>query len=80
MGFMKVLDKLMSPFLKIIMKNRWGYTESEYQKALELGLFDVLGMEAMSYWLVVEPFKSLFRLPQRGATFLFQSHGYARKA
>jgi uncharacterized repeat protein (TIGR04076 family) len=55
MGFMKVLDKLMSPFLKIIMKNRWGYTESEYQKALELGLFDVLGMEAMSYWLVVEP-------------------------
>ena len=52
---MKVLDKLMSPILKIIIKNRWGYTEAEYQKALELGLFDVLGMEAMSYWLVVEP-------------------------
>jgi uncharacterized repeat protein (TIGR04076 family) len=55
MGFMKVLDRLMSPFLKIIMKNRWGYTESEYQKALELGFFDALGMEAMGYWLVVEP-------------------------
>ena len=55
MGILKVIDKLMSPFLKIILKNRWGYTESEYQKALELGLFDVMDMENMSYWLVVEP-------------------------
>jgi len=55
MALMKFMDTLMKPFLKIIIKNRWGYTESEYRKALELGLFDVLDMEAMRYWLVVEP-------------------------
>lgn len=55
MAVMQVLDKLMKPVLKVIIKNRWGYTEQEYQKAMELGLFDVLNMEAMSYWLVAEP-------------------------
>lgn len=55
MGMMDVMNKLAQPVLKIIIKNRWGYTEEEYRKAMELGLFDVLDMEAMSCWLVAEP-------------------------
>lgn len=52
---MEILDKLSGPVLKIIIKNRWGYTEQEYQKALELGLLQALNMESMTKWLVVEP-------------------------
>ena len=55
MAVMKILDKLMKPVLKVIMKNRWGYTEQEYRKAMELGLFDVLGLKAMRYWLKADP-------------------------
>ncbi len=55
MGMMDILDKLSAPALKVIIKNRWGYTEQEYQKALELGLLQALTMEAMMQWLVVEP-------------------------
>ncbi|MDY6794376.1 MAG: hypothetical protein SWK76_03705 [Actinomycetota bacterium] len=55
MAVIELLDTVMKPFLKIIIKNRWGYTEVEYQKAMELGLFDALTMEAMQYWLKVEP-------------------------
>ena len=55
MGLMDVIDAMMGPFLKIIIKNRWGYTEAEYQKALALGLLQALNMEAMTQWLVVEP-------------------------
>jgi uncharacterized repeat protein (TIGR04076 family) len=55
MGIISILDQLMSPFLKVIIKNRWGYTESEFGKVMELGLFDVLGFEALQYWLVADP-------------------------
>ena len=55
MGLMDILNRLSRPALKIIIKNRWGYTEQEFQKALELGLFDVLDMDAMSYWIIAEP-------------------------
>jgi len=55
MGVLEILDKLSAPVLKIIMKNRWGYTEAEYQKALELGLLQAINMESMTHWLVAEP-------------------------
>ncbi len=55
MSMMDILNKLSAPILKVIIKNRWGYTEGELRKAAELGFFDVLDMEAMSYWLVAEP-------------------------
>jgi uncharacterized repeat protein (TIGR04076 family) len=55
MAVMQILDMLMKPVLNVIIKNRWGYTKDEFTKAKELGLFEVLDMEAMGYWLVVEP-------------------------
>jgi len=55
MGVLEIFDKLSAPVLKIIMKNRWGYTEAEYQKALELGLLQAINMESMTHWLVAEP-------------------------
>jgi hypothetical protein len=51
----KILDMLMKPALNVIVKNRWGYTKQEFQKASELGFFEMLDMEAMTYWLVAEP-------------------------
>ena len=55
MGAMDILNKLSEPVFRLIIKNRWGYTEQELAKAMQLGLFDVLDMEAMRYWLVAEP-------------------------
>jgi uncharacterized repeat protein (TIGR04076 family) len=55
MGMMDVLNRLSAPVLKIIIKNRWGYSEEEFRKAGELGFFGALDMEAMTYWLVAEP-------------------------
>jgi uncharacterized repeat protein (TIGR04076 family) len=55
MSLMGLLNTLSKPFFKIIIKNRWGYSKEEYQKAMELGLLEALDMEAMTYWLVAEP-------------------------
>jgi hypothetical protein len=55
MTIIKIIDKLMKPLLKIIAKNRWGYTEEEFTKAQARGFFDMLNLEAMFYWLVAEP-------------------------
>jgi uncharacterized repeat protein (TIGR04076 family) len=55
MGLMDILNVVSKPILKIIIKNRWGYDESEYAKAMELGLLDAVDMKAMTYWLVAEP-------------------------
>jgi uncharacterized repeat protein (TIGR04076 family) len=55
MGLMSVLDKLSKPLLGVIIRNRWGYTKEEYRKALSLGLFDAVDLQAMFYWLVAEP-------------------------
>jgi uncharacterized repeat protein (TIGR04076 family) len=55
MSVLDVLNTLIKPFFKIIIKNRWGYTEAEYQKAMELGLLEAIDLEAMTYWLVAEP-------------------------
>lgn len=52
---MDILNRLSTPVLKLIIRNRWGYTEEEFRKASELGFFDVLDMKAMSCWLVAEP-------------------------
>ncbi len=52
MGF---IDRLMKPILKRIVMNRWDYNEEEYNKAGELGLFDVLNLEAMKYWIKADP-------------------------
>lgn len=54
-AFEKLSALLMKPVMKIIMKNRWGYTEAEYVKAMELGLFEVLNLKAMRYWLKADP-------------------------
>ena len=52
---MKVLDKMLKPILKRIIINRWNYSEKEYEKADQLGLFDVFSMETLSYWIKAEP-------------------------
>jgi uncharacterized repeat protein (TIGR04076 family) len=55
MNTMKVMDWLMKPLFKVIIRNRWGFTREEYDKAAELGLFGALDMEAMTCWLVADP-------------------------
>lgn len=77
MGMMDILNKLSAPVLKIIIKNRWGYTEQEFRKACELGFFDVLDMEAMTYWLVAEPVCSSHcsGCHNEGRPFYFNSMG-----
>lgn len=52
---MGLLNLLSKPIFKRIIKNRWGYDEAEYSKAMELGLLQAIDMEAMTYWLVAEP-------------------------
>ncbi len=49
------VDRLMKPVLKRIVKNRWNYTEEEYQLAGRVGLFEVLDLRAMSYWIKADP-------------------------
>jgi uncharacterized repeat protein (TIGR04076 family) len=55
MDLLKLLNKMMRPSFNVIIRNRWGFTKEEFAKARELGLFDVLGLEAMQYWLVADP-------------------------
>lgn len=55
MGLTGILNRISAPAFKIIIKNRWGYDEAEYRKAMGLGLLEALDMEAMTYWLVAEP-------------------------
>lgn len=52
---MSLIDKIMQPMLRRITVNRWGYTEEEYRQAEVLGLFGVLDLEALSYWIVADP-------------------------
>ncbi len=52
---MGLLDELMKPILKRIVMNRWDYNEDEYNKAAELGLFDVLNLDAMRHWIKADP-------------------------
>jgi len=49
------IDRLMQPILKRIVVNRWNYTEEEYRKAAEIGFFDILDLNALSYWIKAEP-------------------------
>ncbi len=55
MGLMGAIDKLSAPIFKRIIKNRWGYSEEEFRKAMDLGLLQTLDLEAMTHWLVAEP-------------------------
>jgi len=55
MNIVETIDRFMKPLVAAIIKNRWGYTEEEFQKAKELGFFDVLSVKAMFYWLKAEP-------------------------
>jgi uncharacterized repeat protein (TIGR04076 family) len=52
---MSLVDKVMQPVMRRITLNRWGYTDQELSKAEGLGLFGVLDLEAMSYWIVADP-------------------------
>jgi uncharacterized repeat protein (TIGR04076 family) len=52
---MSLIDKIMQPMLHRISLNRWDYTEEEYRQAEGLGLFGVLDMEALRYWIVADP-------------------------
>jgi len=52
---MNFLDKLMQPVMKRITSNRWNYTDKEFSKAAELGLFDALTLKDMGYWIVAAP-------------------------
>jgi len=52
---MSLIDKLIKPFLQRIIKNRWGYTDSELSKAEELGTFDALKFKDMGCWIVADP-------------------------
>lgn len=55
MRLIDIVNTLAKPIFKIIIKNRWNYSETEYRKVMELGLLDVLNLEAMTYWIVAEP-------------------------
>ncbi len=52
---MTLLDKLFKPVLKKIIVNRWNYTESEYNKAAEMGLFDIFDLNKLRYRIKAEP-------------------------
>ncbi len=52
---MSLIDKLMKPFMRRIIKNRWNYTDKELSKAEESGLFDTLNFKGIGYWLVAAP-------------------------
>ena len=52
---MSFIDKIMQPMFQRIILNRWDYTEEEYRQAEGLGLFGVLDLEAMRYWIVADP-------------------------
>ena len=52
---MGLIDKIMQPMFHRIILNRWDYTEEEYRQAEGLGLFGVLDLEAMRYWIVADP-------------------------
>ena len=52
---MALTDKLMKPIFVRMIKNRWDYTDEEYNKAAGLGFFDIFDVNAMQYWLVARP-------------------------
>ena len=52
---MSFVDSTMKRIMRRTIKNRWGYTDEEFAKAAEFGLFDALDPEAMHYWIVAEP-------------------------
>ena len=52
---MGLVEKLMQPVMRRIIRNRWDYTDAELKKAQELGFFDVLDLKAMSFWIKATP-------------------------
>jgi uncharacterized repeat protein (TIGR04076 family) len=56
---MILIDRLMGSLMIRIIKNRWDYTDQEFSKAKELGLFDAVDLKTMRYWIVAEPVCSL---------------------
>jgi uncharacterized repeat protein (TIGR04076 family) len=52
---MGLVEKLMQPVMRRIIRNRWDYTDAELKKAQELGFFDVLDLKAMRHWIKATP-------------------------
>ncbi len=55
MGWADLLDRISKPVVSRVIKNRWGYTDEEFRRAIKTGLFDILSVKAMFYWLKAEP-------------------------
>lgn len=74
---MRFIDTLMKPVLRRIIKNRWNYSDQEYRKAEQLGLFDVLDLKAMRHWIVADPICSLHcsGCHNEGRPFYFNAMG-----
>ncbi len=52
---MSFLDKLVKPVMQRVIMNRWNYTDTEFNKAKELGSFDAMNLKDMGYWIVADP-------------------------
>jgi uncharacterized repeat protein (TIGR04076 family) len=74
---MNFIDRLMKPIMRTITKNRWDYTDQEFSKAEELGLFDVLDLRAMRHWIVADPVCSVHcsGCQNEGRPFYFNALG-----
>jgi uncharacterized repeat protein (TIGR04076 family) len=55
MDWTRILDKISRPIVARVIKNRWGYTDEEFRRAMDTGLFDILSVRALMYWLKAEP-------------------------
>jgi len=49
-----MIDKLFQKVVRRVVKNRWGYTPEEMEKASSLGFFKVVNIRAGRYWLKAE--------------------------